>query len=139
MSNKVSSLGAVRRTDEENGELKVTPSDFSPPQQILLYDAQSPEVHLQKEFDDVNGYNSDDGPCHDALEEEGPLIVDEQSILDYTVTPVEVDVVAEIVDTKVVPDRFVLITVADINEMKVTELMDKLEKGDYKRMITSRR
>jgi hypothetical protein len=41
---------------------------------------QSPIVHLQKEFNNLNGYDSDDGPFYEAVQEEGPLILDETPV-----------------------------------------------------------
>jgi hypothetical protein len=68
------SLVAIAQVGDQNHPIEVGALNFSPPRQILLQQAQSPVVHLQKEFDDVDGYDSDGGPFYGAVNEEGPLI-----------------------------------------------------------------
>jgi Transposase IS4/SAP domain len=40
----------------------------------------SPVVHLSTEYDDDKGYDSDEGPCLDILDDEGPLVGVEEEI-----------------------------------------------------------
>jgi hypothetical protein len=71
------SFMAGEAAEDENETSKVGALILSPQRPILLDTAQSPVVHLQREFDDNRGYESDDGPYYDAIDDEGPLIVDE--------------------------------------------------------------
>jgi hypothetical protein len=90
-------------------------------------------VHLQKEFDKVNGYDSDDGPCFKAVQEEGPLIVDETELPDNIICeelelPVEVvaKFVKEFVNNRVV----VIVPDEDIDKPSVAQLREELRKRD---------
>jgi hypothetical protein len=89
---------------------------------------QSPIVHLQKEFDDLNGYDSDDGPCYEAIQEEGPLILDETPVDDNIVVKrtAVVDVIAEVVEDVDEIDWFVLIPNDKIDKLRVTGLREAL-------------
>jgi hypothetical protein len=51
------------------------------------------QVHLQKEFDNINSYDSDNASCYGAIYEDGSLILDEMSVLDSFVVKRTVEVV----------------------------------------------
>jgi SAP domain len=123
---QVNLVGAAQ-TEEENQVREGTLINFSPPRQIVLQQAQSPVVHLQNEFDDINGYDSDEGPFYDAVNEEGPLIEEEEVLPDDSTPPEVEEVVAEVVEAEE-DDRFVFISDADIDKLRVAELKEELKK-----------
>jgi hypothetical protein len=121
----IANLAGTGPTEDGNEVVEVSPFNFSPPRQILLQQAQSPIVHLQKVFDDVNGYDSDKGAYYNAVNEEGPLIRDEDVVPDNSTPPPTIEVVAKVVEAEEIVDRFVLISDVDIDKLKVAELRDE--------------
>jgi predicted metal-dependent TIM-barrel fold hydrolase len=85
---------------------------------------------LLNEFDVVNGYDIDEGPFYEAVNTEVPLIQDKEALTDDTIPPEVVEVVAEILE-KEEEDRFVLISDADIDKLKVADLKDELGKRGF--------
>jgi hypothetical protein len=75
----IANVGGTEAIEDENQVRDGVTLKFSPPQPNLLQQAQSPVVHLQNEFDDVNGYDRDEGPFYEAVNTEGPLIQDEEA------------------------------------------------------------
>jgi hypothetical protein len=120
-------LVGAAQTEEENQVREGTLINFLPPREIVLQQAQSPVVHLQKEFDNINGYDSDKGTFYDAVNKEGLLIQEEEALPDDS-TPPEVDkVVAEVAEAEE-DDQFVFISDADIDKLKVADLKEELKK-----------
>jgi hypothetical protein len=122
---RASTLVEVEIQTQENGGQILSPMATN-----MFEQAQSPIVHLQKEFDNLNGYDSDDGPCYEAVQEEVPFILDETPVddnIDVKWTVV-VDVVVELVDEVKEIDQFVLIPNNEIDKLRVTGLREALEK-----------
>jgi SAP domain len=70
---------------------------------------------------------SNEDAFYEAVNTESPLIQDEEALPDDTMPPEAVEVVAEIHEEEE-EDRFVLISDADIDKLKVADLKDELGK-----------
>ena len=115
--------------EDENQSMEVATLNFSPTRAFLPIPAQSPIVPLRREFDETNGYDSDDGPSFNAVNEEGPLISDEDALPDNT-TVDNNDVIAEVVPENVVVEEEVVVIINnnDIDKLKVNELKNELQR-----------
>jgi hypothetical protein len=129
----IENLGPIGAVAIAHGSPKNRASNLSPSRHNLFEQAQSPVVHLQKDFDEVNGYDSDDGPCFKAVQEEGPLIVDETELPDNIICEelvVPVEVIAEVVNELVDNNVVVIIPDKDIDKLSVAQLREDLSKRD---------
>jgi hypothetical protein len=125
--------------EDDNQSAKVPALNFSPPKENSQGQLLSPAIPLQMEFDDTNGYDSDGGACYDAVNEEGPLILDEEVVPDGAtdelpafLLPAEGEGVTTRMDDEVLinepEDTFVLIADNDIDKLKVAQLKTELQR-----------
>lgn len=112
--------------EDENQSTEVQPLNFSPPRPNIEEYVFSPVVQRTAEFDEEQGYDTDEGPSYDAVNEEGPLIVEEGAISDNEGA---VDFLADIATTVgEIEEEQVLLLISDndINKLKVHALKDEL-------------